>query len=390
MGNWTAWVREAEPVTIIVLALLVMSFVQGIRRGASGSARRLFLFVWETVVLIASLVAAWRFAEALSPHVADWLAERVVVPVRDLSGLEQMWFTLLTSLRDFALLRFGALFLLSYLLLRFIVSLLEPALFAAANALFHRRRPLPQHEEETERASLSSGLSRAIGAIIGAAHGAGRSFLFIAALFVYVSLLPGGWYADKIAASPLYREAATLLAPVAGDMLEGQGPVLAEAVQAQFQQVLQRKYELIDYNIPAEIEQAALYVTKEAGSQEEKARLLYDWLGSRIAYDWDKANNYTEHGIWKEQTPPETFETRTGVCIDIARLYAVMARAAGLEVKVVTGMGADGQGGFGPHAWNEVQLGESEEKWVPLDATWASSGDWFNPPRFAETHIREA
>ncbi len=381
------WLREAEPVTIIVLVLLVVSLIQGIRRGASGSARRLLLFVWEAAALIVSLLAAWRFAQALSPGLARALAEHVSVPAKTLSSAEQVWFTFLTSVRDFALLRFGVLFLLSYLLFRIILSLLEPALLAILNALLRRTAARP---EDDERSHASRSLSRAAGALIGAAHGAGRSMMFMALLFVYVSLLPGSWYTDKIAASPLYREAATVLAPVAGDMLEGQGPVLAEAVQAQFQQVLQRKYELIDYNIPAEIEEAALYITKDAQSQEEKARLLYDWLGSRIAYDWDKADNYTEHGIWKEQTPPETFDTRKGVCIDIARLYAVMARASGLEVKVVTGMGADGRGGLGPHAWNEVQVGAEEEKWIPLDATWASSGDWFNPPDFADTHIREA
>lgn len=93
--------------------------------------------------------------------------------------------------------------------------------------------------------------------------------------------------------------------------------------------------------------------------------------------------------IWKEQTPEETYATRKGVCIDYSRLYAVMARSIGLEVKVVTGLGYDGRGGYGPHAWNEVYLNDSS-KWVPLDSTWVSSGgNWFNPPNFNQTHIRE-
>ncbi|RAN85580.1 cysteine protease, partial [Bacillus sp. SRB_28] len=75
-------------------------------------------------------------------------------------------------------------------------------------------------------------------------------------------------------------------------------------------------------------------------------------------------------------------------CIDYARLYAVMARSQGLEVKVVTGLGYNGQGGYGPHAWNEVDL-SGFESWVPLDPTWAISGDWFNPPNFADTHLKD-
>ena len=62
--------------------------------------------------------------------------------------------------------------------------------------------------------------------------------------------------------------------------------------------------------------------------------------------------------MWKEQTPKETFSSGKGVCIDTARLYSVMARAVGLETRVVTGKGADGRGGFGNHAWNEVKLGD--------------------------------
>ncbi|MCA0755558.1 transglutaminase-like domain-containing protein [Paenibacillus sp. N4] len=385
MDNWIELFRKPEPIALIVAFLLLGSLVQGMMRGASGSARRLFFFVWEAVAVVVCLVLAGQAAKALSPVVSDWLRSRVAVPMRELNAAEQAWYTFLTSMRDFALLRYGVLFLLGYLLLRSLAAMAEPLLARLLEVLLRSGKPEPVQGLPGRRSA-----SRAVGALIGAAHGAGRALVFVALLFVYVSLVPSGWYTDKITDSPLYAEAADWLEPVAGGVLEGQGPVLAEAVQSQFQQILQRKYEMIDYNIPAEIEQAALYVTKDASTKEEKARRLYDWLGTRIAYDWDKANNYVQNGVWKEQTPPETFDTRKGVCIDIARLYAVMARAAGLEVKVVTGMGADGRGGYGPHAWNEVQIGNGDGGWIPLDATWASSGDWFNPPRFEETHIREA
>jgi hypothetical protein len=385
MTSWVQLFREPEPIAIIVLVLLLGSLVQGLRRGASGSARRLFFFVWEGVVLVACLVLAAQLTNVLSPVIAKWLIDRVKVPQHELSGLEQAWFTLLTSLRDFGLLRYGVLFLLGYLLLRTLAAFLEPLVARGVETILRSDR-----EEQVAGSRGKRSASRAAGAIIGAAHGAGRSFIFVALLFVYVSLIPNGWYVDKISESQIYNKAAEWLSPVAGEVLAGQGPVLTKAVEAQFQQILQRKYEIIDYAIPAEIEQAALYVTKDADSKEDKARSLYEWLGTRIAYDYDKARNYEEQGIWKEQTPPETFDTRKGVCIDIARLYAVMARSAGLEVRVVTGMGADGLGGFGPHAWNEVRIGEGDGGWIPLDATWASAGDWFNPPSFADTHIRDA
>ncbi|GJM78626.1 hypothetical protein HMSSN139_11220 [Paenibacillus sp. HMSSN-139] len=143
---------------------------------------------------------------------------------------------------------------------------------------------------------------------------------------------------------------------------------------------------MIDANIPESIELAAAEVAKGADTDEEKARRLYDWVGTRVSYDYDKVKDYEEKGIWHEQTPQMTFDTKRGVCIDYSRLYAVMARSLGLQVKVVTGLGYDGQGGYGPHAWNEVYLSE-KNAWIPLDSTWAKSGDWFNPPAFNETHV---
>ncbi|NIK25211.1 hypothetical protein FHS17_004425 [Paenibacillus lupini] len=379
------WIRAGtvwEPVSLIVLLLLLGSLLQGMRRGASGSARRLFFFVWDGILIIICLVLAGQIAGSLSPRAADWLSAHVEIPQRELSATSQAWYTFITSLRDFALLRYGILFLAAYLLLRFVASFLSPLL----ETLFASRQR-PGRHESIERLPGGGAASRAAGAVFGTVHGAGRAFVFVAALFIYVSLSPNGIGSGLIQQSPLYMKASAVLEPVAGDMLADRGPVLAEAVQAEFQNVLQRKYEIVDYNIPAGIEQAALQITKDKTTEEEKARALYDWLGSRIAYDWDKADNYVENGIWKEQNPQDTFDTRKGVCIDVARLYAVMARASGLEVKVVTGTGLDGRGGSGPHAWNEVQIGGKNGTWIPLDATWASSGDWFNSPGFEATHI---
>lgn len=44
----------------------------------------------------------------------------------------------------------------------------------------------------------------------------------------------------------------------------------------------------------------------------------------------------------------------------------MMARSQGLQVRVVTGQGYNGQGGYGPHAWNEVYLSEQKNgfRWI--------------------------
>ncbi|GGF96728.1 transglutaminase domain-containing protein [Paenibacillus abyssi] len=389
MTDWIKAFTVVEPVSVLILLLLIGSLIQGMMRGASGSARRLFYFIWDGLLIIVSLVLAGRMASVLSPLLQSWLIERnVTVPQEQLNTFSQLWYTFVTGLRDFSLLRFGVVFLVVYMLLRLLLSLLTPLVYLLLNGLSGMRRLWGGSGDQPSW--LHAVTSRVTGATIGAVHGIGRALVVMAVLFIYVSLLPSGPFVSSIQSSPVYKEAAVkLIEPVAGNMIAEQGPVLTEAVESEFRLILQRKYEIIDYAVPAEIEQAAAHITKDLQSDEDKARALYDWAGTRIAYDWDKARNYEERGIWKEQTPEETFATRKGVCIDVARLYAMMARSVGLEVKVVTGLGADGRGGYGPHAWNEVLLSETRQ-WIPLDATWASSGDWFNPPDFDATHIPES
>ncbi|GGD75337.1 transglutaminase domain-containing protein [Paenibacillus nasutitermitis] len=385
MNTWVHALLKPEPVALMVLLVLLGSLIQGMKRGASGSARRLFFFIWQAAAVILSLLLAGRVAKWLSPLLKNRLIQSgIEVPQEQLGAWKQLWYTLVTSLRDFELLRLGVLFLISYLLLRMLLGWLEPLCGLLFQTLANSREDRGEGSEKL----LSKTASRTTGAAIGTLLGAGRAFVIIAFLFVYVTVIPGGPLTESIRASAFYNKTADeLLDPVAGDVLR-RGPVFTEAVGVEFRRVLQRKYEVIDANVPEDIGQAAAAVTSKAKTDKDKARALYDWVGSRIAYDWDKADNYEQHGIWKEQTPVDTFNTRLGVCIDVARLYAVMGRSAGLEVRVVTGQGATGSG-YGPHAWNEVRLADQGGIWIPLDATWASSGDWFNPDGFSRTHIRE-
>lgn len=134
-----------------------------------------------------------------------------------------------------------------------------------------------------------------------------------------------------------------MIEPLSGTFIKDKLPVFTQAVQKELGSILQRKYEVIDHNIPADIEQAAQEIVKGKTTDEAKAKALYDWVGTRIQYDYGKVDDYEQKGIWHEQTPQNTFDTRKGVCIDYARLYAVMARSQGLDVKVVTGLGYNGQ-----------------------------------------------
>jgi hypothetical protein len=308
-----------------------------------------------------------------------------VIPSHELGFIEKLYYTAVTGIRDFSLLRYGLLFVIGY-------SAAKQVLYRIIDPIFNLWITASVHQGGASNGRGKPTLiSSFLGGMIGIVTGIGRSLLVIAALFIFASLYPQTPAANYIQASGLYQKGANeVIKPVTGDFIASQLPVFTRAVEQEFANILQRKYEVLDANIPADISQAAKEVTAKGSSDEEKAKLLYSWVGSRVKYDWDKVNLYEQKRIWKEQTPEETFATRSGVCIDYSRLYAVMARSIGLDVKVVTGLGYDGKGGYGPHAWNEVYIPD-KQKWIPLDSTWvASGGNWFNPPNFNDTHIRDA
>ncbi len=384
MSTGLQW--EWNAITLVLLAVVLLSAVQGVARGASGSMRHLFLFVAQSACTIASLILSFAAAMWLSPMVqrqfVDW---NIVIPSHALAWWEQIYYTFVTGIRDFALLRVAILFGIIYMLVRGIMGWLVSLILSGASVA----------SQEEGSSSSRSGFMQVIGRMvnwltggaIGALIGGVRAFIIIMVLFVYVALQPATKASDIIQSSSAYRTVANqVIEPLAGSLITESLPVFTSQMGQEFGELLQRRYEVIDNQISSDVKQAARDVTAGASNDEEKARRLYDWVGSRVQYDWDKAKQYETKRIWKEQTPEDTFATKQGVCIDYARLYAVMARSSGLQVKVVTGLGYNGNGGYGPHAWNEVWLSE-QKKWVPLDSTWASSGDWFNPPKFDTTHI---
>lgn len=376
LAGWNA-------VSAILILIVALSVLQGARRGATGSARQLFELVTEGAATAAALYLAWRGMSALSPVIRDWLVGlSIEIPNRELSVPAQMYYTIVTGLRDFSLMRSAVLFIVLYgfakgILNRTVLPLLDRWFAGLADS-------------GVGRSGTSAWTSMPAGALIGALTGAGRALLFIAGVLIYTSLFPDSPVAAYASQSSLYqRGAKSVIEPITGEVLS-KLPVFTGSVQEEFNQILRRKYEVLDAHVPDDIAAAAREITAKKTSDEEKAKALYQWVGTRVKYDWDKVRLYEEKRIWKEQSPEDTFRTRTGVCIDYSRLYAVMARTVGLDVKVVTGLGSDGRGGLGSHAWNEVYLPETGG-WVPLDSTWASSGgNWFNPADFYDTHIKDA
>jgi hypothetical protein len=378
INGWMTSLSDANIISIVLLLVVVFSLLQGWSRGFSRATGRLFGLLGTGLFAIASLVLAIPTAAYLNPYVETWASE-ISLPGTKLTQWQQSYYMAVSVLSESPLVRFLLLLLISYLFIRMLLGLLSMLL------PFQQLRRTKNFKDRK-----ITQVSRMGGAVVGLIIGLTRGLIIVLALFICVGLNPESGFSRYVESSPIYSQsAAAVFEPIVGDTVQKKLPILTKTVAAEMNDILRRKYEVIDHEISQDIIGAAQDIAGQAQSEEKKARLLYDWVGTRVAYDYAKADNYLQNRVWHEQTPQDTFDTRQGVCIDYARLYAVMARSQGLQVRVVTGQGYDGRGGYGAHAWNEVYISD-RQAWIPLDPTWASSGDWFNPKDFDETHIRES
>jgi len=133
------------------------------------------------------------------------------------------------------------------------------------------------------------------------------------------------------------------------------------------------------------INNTAIDAVRGCTSRLERARRLYDWICANITYDAGKLALLDEDPFLLESGAVPAFAERSGICFDIASLYAAMCRAVNVPVRLVTG-DALGDGGWVSHAWNEVYDAE-KGRWLPVDATFGlSGGDYFDSADFWLDH----
>lgn len=132
------------------------------------------------------------------------------------------------------------------------------------------------------------------------------------------------------------------------------------------------------------IDSFAKELVSKASTNRDKAKLIYNWIGSNISYDYDKAEAVLGNDFDIKSGAIPTFQTQKGICFDYACLYVAMARANGLKVRIVTGEGFNGVN-WVSHAWNEVYIPE-EDKWYKVDSTFYKGGNYFNSRRFDLDH----
>ncbi|KAK6512734.1 hypothetical protein TWF506_008903 [Arthrobotrys conoides] len=146
-----------------------------------------------------------------------------------------------------------------------------------------------------------------------------------------------------------------------------------------------------------DVQRLALDLTRNFGSDTDKARVLFTWLHHNVRYDVDAFFNNNV----QRSTPASTLRTGLAVCEGFAGLFAAMAMYSGLEAIVVGGHGK-GYGWDGPnakalpaspggHAWNAVRIDNGV--WQMIDPCWGAGylcgseyKQVFSPHHFTNTN----
>ncbi|WP_251860986.1 transglutaminase-like domain-containing protein [Clostridium sp. Marseille-Q2269] len=128
----------------------------------------------------------------------------------------------------------------------------------------------------------------------------------------------------------------------------------------------------------------ARHLAAEDATSKGKARIIYDWIGTNIAYDHDKADKVLNDDFQVKSGAIPTFNSRSGICFDYSCLFIAMCRANDIKVRLVTGEGFNGVS-WVSHAWNQVYIPE-EGRWINVDTTFYKGGNYFDTKRFQLDH----
>ncbi len=124
-------------------------------------------------------------------------------------------------------------------------------------------------------------------------------------------------------------------------------------------------------------------------TRSEKIEAIYQYICDRVAYDY---TNFRRYGLRTDFPYPQMFSAyaalinRTSVCQGYANLFYRMALTAGIDCRIISGLGNGGA-----HAWNIVKCGQY---YYNIDVTFDEARnpwDYFmlNEANFNRDHTRQ-
>jgi len=102
-------------------------------------------------------------------------------------------------------------------------------------------------------------------------------------------------------------------------------------------------------------------LTENSKSDEEKLKIIHEFIISNIVYDDEKINTISSDYV---PNIDAILESSKGICYDYAVMLATMLRSVDIPTKLVNGYKNDIDS---YHAWNQVFL---DGKWVNIDTTY--------------------
>jgi hypothetical protein len=120
------------------------------------------------------------------------------------------------------------------------------------------------------------------------------------------------------------------------------------------------------------VDRLAAALARGAGTDREKARVIYRWITKNIRYD----THAFFSGNLGDMSAANVLRTMKGVCDGYAQLFAALAKAMGLDAERIAG-NSKGYGyvvgsridGAANHAWNAVKI---DGTWQLVDCTWGA------------------
>lgn len=133
-----------------------------------------------------------------------------------------------------------------------------------------------------------------------------------------------------------------------------------------------------------EIDSFARNLTEGQSNTRQKSNVLYEWVGSNLEYDENKATSVLNDDFSLQSGAVAAYRSKKGICFDYACLYTAMCKANKIKVRLITGDGFNGVN-WVSHAWNQVYIPE-EDSWINVDTTFYKGGNYFDSTRFSIDH----
>lgn len=111
------------------------------------------------------------------------------------------------------------------------------------------------------------------------------------------------------------------------------------------------------------LQNKAVELTYNLTNEDDKIKAIYDFVVKRNHYDFDSTNE----GQRKKQDALSVFNNQMGVCEGYTMLFTALARANGIQTKIIYGLAVTQTGNVG-HAWNNILYQNS--LWKFVDSTW--------------------